>query len=72
MDINKIFDDKNQNIISTLNDERNLRKKFALPKINMKEVNIDLIPEKFDIYSKVKIKDLIGLGHLIKPKFRYK
>lgn len=74
MDLNNIFDEetKEKNLIQSLNDERVLRKKFILPKINHKEVSVDLLPEKVDIYSKIKIKDLIGLSQLVKPIFKYK
>lgn len=74
MDINKIFEDekKEKDPIQNLNDDKVLRKKFILPKINHKEVNIELLPEKVDIYSKIKIQDLIGLSQLVKPKFKYK
>lgn len=71
--MNKIFEDehKSKDIIQSLNDDKVLRKKFILPKINHKEVSVELLPEKFDIYSKIKIKDLIGLSQLIKPIFKY-
>jgi len=74
MDLNRIFDGetKENNMIQSLNDERVLRKKFILPKINHKEVSVDLLPQKVDIYSKIKIKDLIGLSQLVKPIFKYK
>ena len=49
-----------------------MRKKFILPKIKKSEVNVDLLPKKFDIYSHVKIQDLIGLSMLVKPPFKYK
>jgi len=74
MDLNKIFEEekKEKDIIHSLNDDKILRKKFILPKINHKEVALDLLPEKVDIYSKIKIQDLIGLSQLVKPKFKYK
>jgi hypothetical protein len=73
LDLNRIFEEeiKDKNIIQILNDDRVLRKKFILPRINHKDVDVDLLPEKIDIYSKIKIKDLIGLSQLIKPIFKY-
>jgi len=74
MDIHKILvidDYKNKDIIRGLNDNKVLNKKFILPKINHREVNLNLLPEKNDIYSQIKIKDLIKLNQLAKPLFKY-
>lgn len=75
MDLNRIFEEETKekkNLIQSLNEDNVLRKKFILPKINHKEVDVDLLPQKVDIYSKIKIKDLIGLSQLVKPIFKYK
>ena len=58
--------------MNKLKDEKNMKKKFILPKIIHREVNVELLPKKFDIYSHVKIQDLIGLSMLVKPPFKYK
>ena len=63
---------ESKNIFNKLKDEKNMKKKFILPKIIHREVNVELLPKKFDIYSHVKIQDLIGLSMLVKPPFKYK
>ena len=55
-----------------LKGEKLMRKNYVLPKIKLTEMSVDLLPEKSDIYEKIKIKDLIGFSHLLKPKFKYK
>jgi hypothetical protein len=59
-------------LINKLSDDKIMRKKFILPKIYLREVNVEILPKKFDIYSHVKIQDLIGLSMLVKPPFKYK
>ena len=49
---------------------RELLKKFNLPKINHTEISTEIIPERVNIYSKVKIQDLMGLGKYMKPIFK--
>lgn len=45
--------------------------KLILPRIKKTEFNSDdLIPEKYDIYSKIKIRDLIQLRDIAKPLFK--
>lgn len=44
--------------------------KLILPKLYFRDMDIHLLPEKDDIYSKVKIKDIISLSKLKKPIFK--
>jgi hypothetical protein len=44
--------------------------KLILPKLYFRDMDIHLLPEKDDIYTKVKIKDIISLSKLKKPIFK--
>ncbi len=46
-------------------------KSIQLPRIVIKEMDKDVLPEKVDIYKKLKIKDILGLSKINKPVFKY-
>ncbi len=43
---------------------------LILPKLYFRDINVNMLPEKVDIYTKVKIKDIINLAKLTKPIFK--
>ncbi len=56
-----------------LDQSRKMRphKNLKLPKINLKEIETDILPKKIDIYQNIKANDIIGLSKLKKPIFKY-
>lgn len=44
--------------------------KSILPKVYVRDMNIDRLPEKVDIYSKLKVKDIIKFSKLKKVPFK--
>jgi parvulin-like peptidyl-prolyl isomerase len=45
---------------------------LILPQVNIREISVETLPEKIDIYSKIKIRDIIGLAKLknSRPPFK--
>ena len=66
----KIKENSTVDIINNKNYLGEKTGKLILPKINHNDINVDLIPEKIDIYSKFKIKDILSLSNIVKPVFK--
>ncbi len=45
--------------------------KTILPKLSTQIMDPMIIPEKDDIYKKIKIRDIIGISEYIKPPMKY-
>jgi hypothetical protein len=56
-----ILDKSNQNAYSFCD---------KLPKVNIREMSVDVLPHKENINTKIKISDIIQLSRLAKPPFK--
>jgi len=52
--------------------EKKKKKELILPKLNSQILDPHIIPERIDIYKKVKIRDIIGISEIVKPPFKIK
>ncbi len=48
------------------------KNKIILPKLSCKNLDPFIIPERPDIYKKIKIRDIMGIGSIVKPPFKLK
>jgi hypothetical protein len=48
------------------------QKEVIFPKLKCRILDPEIIPERVDIYKKVKIRDIIGISEIVKPPFKLK
>ena len=56
---------------STIGDLYSKEYLFVLPKVNVREMSLELIPKKSNIYSKMNIKDIINFTKIAKAPFKH-
>lgn len=62
----------NKQVQNTIMNKLKKQKEVILPKLKCQILDPDIIPERVDIYKKIKIRDIIGISEIVKPPFKLK
>ena len=61
---------ESKNKIKIKNENGDIINNLILPKLHIRDLNSESLPQHIDIYTKVKIKDIISFSKFAKPPFK--